>query len=229
MLQAKYFKDRELKLLEDDTLSIEQGKNVETLKILQSLQISNKLGISPCVLPVGHKKGSLFEDEVRNKKISKLINEFIDMIRSQTVSFAVYTKNNCLIKSYDGCSSIPLNEGTDWSERYIGTNSADLAIKYKKNFTLVGKQHYAKFLHSFVSFAVPVLYNGQIMGALAIFMPLGCENRMAKNCLNLLVKSIEGQIHICEFENKVSAHICWEEVIIDTISEGFFLLTKKKS
>lgn len=222
MLPEKHLRDSKLELIKNKTWSITVEKDTVTKEILESLQRSHGLGISPAVVPARYKVVTLFEDLFSDQNILDLIYKFIKMIEGQKISFAAYEKNCCLIKSSIDFPLISLNEGTDWSEKLIGTNAADLAIKHQKSFKLSGEQHHAKFLHSVSSFAEPILYNGQIMGALAIFMPLDCENKVAECCLGLLVKSIEGLIHLDEFKDKVSAHNGWEEAIVNTISEGFF-------
>lgn len=224
MLLEKYLKDSKLELtaLKNKTWPTTTEKDIVQQEILESLQRSYELGISPAILPSRHKVVTLFKDLTSDQNILDLIEKFIKTIEGQNISFAVYEKNSCLIKSYIDFPLLSLNEGTDWSEQVIGTNAAALAIKHQQGFKLIGEQQYAKFLHSVSCFAEPIMFKEQIVGALAIYMPIDYKNTIVEGCLGILKKSIEGLLHIDEFKNKVSEHTGWEEAIVNTISEGFF-------
>lgn len=222
------------KLASDDNTVINRGEkklegnNTIPQEILVSRDRCKALGLSCLTEPKKYNgKYELNDSLITQQDVLDHVEDCLKKLQGYEISIGVFQRNRCLFKLFNfHYKGLPFDEGTDWAEHMMGTNAVDLALKHKRCFRVEGEEHYAEIMHSILCYAEPVWFEGEVIGAIAIFMPVGCDNIIVRGFLSALTKSVEGIIEVGKFKKELGTKIGWEKAIVNTISEGFFSIDR---
>lgn len=150
--------------------------------VLRSWERSRALGVDP----ERDRPSTRLDDqdlEKRRRERSTLVTfgaEHLSWVRKlydgRTFFLALADENGTILLA-DGSDRELLAErgglpGFQWTEDEMGTNSVGTALAEQQPVVLIGAEHYAEELHGLLCLGCPVSQDGEVVGVLAVGLPL---------------------------------------------------------
>lgn len=126
-----------------------------------------------------------------------------------------------------------LIDGSNWSEKHVGTNAVGTAISLKRSVQIVAREHYCEMTNVWGCAAVPIkdLRNGEVIGVLDTTGPehlfqsmnLGWVNSMA-SCIELRLSQSRDNNRLRLVEKAMSMFRQWQNDDVMVFDEDGFLV-----
>lgn len=153
------------------------------------------------------------------------INRLIELMRGIPILVLVTDQMGCILElgGHDSMKKmahqVGIIEGIEFSEEIAGTNSINLALKYRKPIQLIGKDHYHQHMEALASYSVPFRIKGgnTIVGTVTIMTSVVHHNPFLLPMLSTVAESIERELLLRERNRKL--HIM-NEIVINSNRNG---------
>jgi transcriptional regulator of acetoin/glycerol metabolism len=116
-------------------------------------------------------------------------------------------------------------EGSNWSERIIGTNAVGTALATRQPIQVFAYEHYCRCNASATCSAAPIYDNhGNIIGVLDITGPSHLVNQHTLGMAVSSARAIERQLFLSEAYNQVKMLNIYSTKVMNSVSEGLITL-----
>lgn len=121
------------------------------------------------------------------------------------------------------------NEGSNWSEKAMGTNSIGLALELNQPIQVYGYEHYCKFIAFSTCSAAPIHNEyGDIIGVLDLTGPYKDVNIHTLGIVVAATSAIERKILLEKAYNEVNLANSLKQTVMESISEGIIVIDENK-
>ena len=154
-----------------------------------------------------------------------------DFTKGSGFAFALTDSEGVILKrigdkcELDFTAKSNFTEGSNWSERVIGTNAVGTSLAIRKPIQVFAYEHYCKCNASATCSAAPIHDNhGNIIGVLDI---TGHSDLVNQHTLGMAVscaRSIERQLFLSEAYNQVKLLNIYSTKVMNSVSEGLITL-----
>lgn len=203
-------------------ISIVENNPTARLITLESWRRCEKSGLTPRNL-----KFEFLSDEELDKKLnsnSQLIEVAKPYLNSISISLteiphiiALSDSDGWIIDYRNtlkelGGKAVGLCFGANWAEKNIGNNGIGTALAIEKPILVYGVEHFGLAYGDYASMGVPIWYNGKIIGALDISVPVKYAHPSRMYIAMACVTSIEATIsHMNKVPEAVSEKVSSNE------------------
>lgn len=182
--------------------------------------------------PLSYAKGVTLSSIKRNK--SHLIDIAIPVIED----IYEFLENTCcalLLTDETGCTlnlcadssmkallePLGIYEGVYWQEGTMGNNTVSSTITLARTTETVGYQHFKQRLHQFASYAAPLFNSrGDILGTVALFLPVEQISQTAQGMIYSAAKQIAGNLYAEYCLAESNQHLSEVYVLLEGVEEG---------
>jgi len=118
--------------------------------------------------------------------------------------------------------------GRNVREDIIGTNSYDLASRYKKPFAIVGSEHYCQIFQKKAVYASPVFNKeGDVAAIIGMTVDIEKSNKYMLGMVVATAKAIENELQIKEIHAEIITQNMEQQDILDTVTDGIIYINDK--
>jgi two-component system, sporulation sensor kinase E len=186
-------------------------------------------------------KQFMTDEELINKRksyneilsvVSFFSNKLLDSFKGTPILICISDSKGYLLDTVGDetikstIEALGIKQGCLFREEDVGTNVISLALQQKKSISLIGENHYHKNLHEIACYASPFHYTDEdnLLGTVAIMMPIVFQNPLFLTMLSQVVDSIERELLLRKQNKKLNV---LNQIMLTRTKNGIIITDNK--
>ncbi|MEH7331628.1 ATP-binding protein [Neobacillus drentensis] len=211
----------------------------EPYYITQSKRFCKELGMDPNDLVSPQRfltKKELFIKTKAYNEILEVVSYFstklLDSLKGTPILISVSDSNGYLLHmAGDETIKSTVDEfgikiGSLFTQEDTGTNVISLVLQQRHPISLIGKDHYHKFLYEIACYGAPIHYTDEdhLLGSVSIMVPIVFQNPLLLTMLSQVVDSIERELLLRKQNRKLNI---LNQIMISRTRNGIIVTDEK--
>lgn len=155
------------------------------------------------------------------------IEDSHEYLEQSSCAFVLTDDVGCTLKIFGSqqqqkqLSELGISEGTYWRETTMGNTAVSSALYLAKACQTVGYEHFKQAMHPLGCYAAPIFdHKGEIIGGVALVMPVAEASRAALGLIHSVAKNIGSQLQAEFYLNESNQHLSEVHVLLEGVKEG---------
>ncbi|MBU0654095.1 MAG: transcriptional regulator [Gammaproteobacteria bacterium] len=193
-------------LLPGDAISLDIARSWQ-----RSLQYLSPWKLS---VPLVDNAPALWEVSPLNQAIQHIQAELVQLVEEGALALALADASGRLLWTTsshymrDRVERAHYLPGGRWDEISAGTNAIGLALLHKRKAVVFASEHYARCLHDWVSYAIPIVHSrsGELAGVLGIVTTWDKHTPLGEMAISDLARSIQRHLPATQPQAELQIH-----------------------
>ncbi|MDP4086549.1 MAG: PAS domain S-box protein, partial [Bacillota bacterium] len=211
----------------------------EPYYISESKKLCMEMGMDPNAIP--SPKTFITEDELSSKRksyheilsvVSYFSNKLLDSLKGTPILIVISDANGYLLEMVGDdtirstVETFGIKKGSLFTQEETGTNVISLSLQQRHPLTLIGDQHYHKFLFEIACYGAAFHYTDEnnLLGSVCIMMPIKLQNPLFLTMLSQVVDSIERELLLRKQNKKLNI---MNQIMLSRTRNGIVITDEK--